>query len=227
MATSAVRVVVVTGASGNLGQAVVRAFAAAGDEVVRVDRSARAAGSALHVAVDLTDAADARRIADATLARFGRVDALCNLAGGFAMGEDVHATSDATWKRMWDLNVATMVNASHALVPAMLARGRGAIVNVGAFGALKGGAGMGAYAAAKSAVMRLTESMSAELRDRGIHVNAVLPTTLDTPQNREAMPQADPARWVALDDLAAVIVFLASDRARAIHGALVPVTGLG
>jgi NAD(P)-dependent dehydrogenase (short-subunit alcohol dehydrogenase family) len=227
MGESVKRVVFVTGASGNLGQSVVRAFEAAGDEVVRVDRGAGTSGAALHVAVDLTDAADARRIADAALARYGRVDALCNLAGGFAMGEDVHATSDATWKRMWDLNVATMVNASHALVPAMLARGRGAIVNVGAYGALKGGARMGAYAASKSAVMRLTESMSAELRDRGINVNAVLPTTLDTPQNRAAMPDADPARWVALDDLAAVIVFLASDRARALHGTLVPVTGRG
>ena len=98
--------------------------------------------------------------------------------------------------------------------------------DVGAYGAQKGGAKMGAYAASKSAVMRLTESMSAELRDRGINVNAVLPTTLDTPENRKAMPDADPAKWVALDDLAGVIVFLASSRARAIHGALVPVTGL-
>jgi len=220
------RVVVVTGASGNLGQAVVRAFEARGDDLVLVDRGAAAAGAALHVAADLTDPADAERIARAAVERYGRIDALCNLAGGFAMGEDVHATSAATWKRMWDLNVATMVNASRAVVPVMLAQGRGAIVNVGAFGAQKGGARMGAYVATKSAVMRLTESMSAELRDRGINVNAVLPTTLDTPENRKAMPGANPAKWVSTDDLAQVIEFLASPRAKAMHGALVPVTGL-
>lgn len=220
------RIVVVTGASGNLGKAVVRAFEACGDEVVRVDRSAGSSSAGLHVAVDLLDPADAQRIATAAVERYGRIDALCNLAGGFAMGEDVHATSDATWTKMWDLNVATMVNASRAVVPVMLERGGGAIVNVGAFGAQRGGARMGAYAASKSAVMRLTESMSAELRDRGINVNAVLPTTLDTPENRNAMPDADPSTWVALDDLANVIAFLASPRAKAMHGALVPVTGL-
>ena len=222
------RVVVVTGAGGNLGRAVARAFESDGDDLVLVERRAAryASAGALHVAADLLDPADARRVAREALDRYGRIDALCNLAGGFRMGEDVHATDDATWKLMHDLNVATMVNAVRAVVPVMLERGSGAIVNVGAFGAQKGGARMGAYAAAKSSVMRLTESMSAELRERGINVNAVLPTTLDTPENRKAMPDADPAKWVALDDLAGVIAFLASPRARAIHGALVPVTGL-
>ena len=231
--TIAKRVVVVTGAAGNLGRAVARAFAAAGDDLVLVGRDADAleaafAGSepSLRVAADLLDADEARRMAAAARERFGRIDALCNLAGGFRMGDAVHATDDATWKSMQDLNVTTLVNAVRAVVPVMLAQGSGAIVNVGAFGAQRGGARMGAYAAAKSAVMRLTESMSAELRERGINVNAVLPTTLDTPENRRAMPDADPAKWVALDDLAAVIAFLASPRARAIHGALVPVTGL-
>jgi NAD(P)-dependent dehydrogenase (short-subunit alcohol dehydrogenase family) len=213
------RVVVVTGAAGNLGKAVARAFEALGDDLVLVGRDAGAladafgtGGRALRLATDLADADDTKRMARAAVERFGRIDALCNLAGGFTMGEDVHATPDATWKLMWDLNVATLVNASRAVVPVMLERGRGAIVNVGAYGAQKGGARMGAYAAAKSAVMRLTESMSAELRDRGINVNAVLPTTLDTPENRRSMPDADPSRWVALDDLASVIEFLASPR---------------
>jgi NAD(P)-dependent dehydrogenase (short-subunit alcohol dehydrogenase family) len=226
------RVVVVTGAAGNLGQAVARAFEALGDDLVLVGRNDASladafgtGGRALRVAVDLSDADDTKRVARAAVERFGRIDALCNLAGGFAMGEDVHATADATWKRMWDLNVVTLLNASRAVVPVMLERGQGAIVNVGAYGAQKGGARMGAYAASKSAVMRLTESMSAELRDRGVNVNAVLPTTLDTPENRRAMPDADPSRWVALDDLASVIEFLASPRANAIHGTLVPVTG--
>ena len=227
------RVVVITGAAGNLGKAVARAFETLGDDLVLVGLHAEAlaaafgtGGRALHVAADLTDADDTKRMARAAVDRFGRIDALCNLAGGFRMGEDVHATSDATWKLMWDLNVATLVNASRAIVPVMLERGHGAIVNVGALGARTGGARMGAYAASKSTVMRLTESMAAELRGKGINVNAVLPSTLDTPENRKAMPEADPSKWVAPDDLASVIEFLASKRAKAIHGALVPVTGL-
>ena len=233
MPASDTRVVVVTGAAGNLGRAVVRAFESAGDVVVKVDLRAESLDAAfgtdtrgLRVPTNLVDAGDAQRMAAAARERYGRIDALCNLAGGFAMGEDVHETTDATWKRMQDLNVVTLLNAVRAVVPVMLERGRGAIVNVGAFGAQRGGAQMGAYAAAKSEVMRLTESMAAELRGRGINVNAVLPTTLDTPENRKAMPDADPAKWVALDDLASVIAFLASPRAKAIHGALLPVTGL-
>ena len=108
----------------------------------------------------------------------------------------------------------------------MIAMGGGKVVNVGAFGAQRGGPYMGAYSASKAAVIRLTESMAAELREKGINVNCVLPTIIDTPQNRSAMPEADPARWVSPQDLAQVIVFLASDAARAIHGAAVPVTGL-
>ncbi|MFI4923746.1 MAG: SDR family NAD(P)-dependent oxidoreductase [Vicinamibacteria bacterium] len=227
------RVVVITGAAGNLGKAVARAFETLGDDLVLVDLRAEAldsafgtGGRALRVATNLLDADDAKRMARAAVERFGRIDVLCNLAGGFRMGEDVHATSDATWKLMMDLNVTTLVNAARAVVPVMLERGRGAVVNVGAFGAQKGGAQMGAYAASKSAVMRLTESMAAELRGKGINVNAVVPTTLDTPENRKSMPDVDPTTWVAPDDLASVIEFLASRRAKAIHGALVPVTGL-
>ena len=145
---------------------------------------------------------------------------------------DVVALYDIALKKalgqnfLFDLNVRTVLHAARAVVPRMLAAGHGRIVNVGAFAAQKGAADMGAYVAAKSAVIRLTESMAAELRDKGINVNCVLPTIIDTPENRKAMPEADPARWVAPDDLASVIAFLASDAARAIHGAAVPVTGL-
>ena len=118
------------------------------------------------------------------------------------------------------------MRAVHSVVPHMLEQGGGKIVNVGAYSAQKGVAQMGAYVAAKSAVIRLTESMAAELRDKNINVNCVLPTIIDTPENRAAMPKADPSRWVAPRDLANVIAFLASDAARAIHGAAVPVTGL-
>jgi NAD(P)-dependent dehydrogenase (short-subunit alcohol dehydrogenase family) len=162
-------------------------------------------------------------MADAARSAFGRMDVLCNIAGGFKMGEAVHETSDETWQLMFDLNVRTLLNAVRAVVPFMVGARSGKIVNVGAFAAREGAARMGAYIAAKSTVIRLTESMSAELRGSGINVNCVLPTTIDTPQNRRAMPDADPAKWVAPADLAKTMMFLASDDARAVHGAAVPV----
>jgi NAD(P)-dependent dehydrogenase (short-subunit alcohol dehydrogenase family) len=220
--------VVVTGASGNLGTAVARAFAARDANVVLVARRVEAmAGVRLErqlvVAADLVQQADAQRAAAETMARFGRIDVLCNIAGGFRMGAPVHETTDEIWNFLLDLNVVTMLNMVRAVVPRMLAQGGGRIVNVAANAALRGTAGMGAYCATKSAVIRLTESMAAELRERNVNVNCVLPTTLDTPENRAAMPGADPSRWVQLDDLARTIVFLASPGARAIHGAALPV----
>ena len=228
------RCALVTGAAGNLGRAVAAEFAARGASLVLVDRNLAALRRAfgddtpqrLCVAADLLDAAQARAAFDAAVARFGRVHVVCNLAGGFRMGEAVHETSEATWDFLWGLNVRTLLHTAQASVPQFLAQGGGKIVNVGAFGAQRGAAAMGAYAAAKSAVMRLTESMSAELKERGINVNCVLPTIIDTPENRAAMPDADPARWVAPADLARAIAFLASDDARAIHGAALPVAGL-
>lgn len=158
--------------------------------------------------------------------RFGRIDVLCNLAGGFRMGDPVHATPAADWDFLFGLNARTLLHMAQAVVPGMIDAGGGKIVNIGAFAAQKGAAQMGAYIASKSAVIRLTESMAAELREKNINVNCVLPTIIDTPENRNAMPGADPARWVAPQDLASVIAFLASDAARAVHGAALPVTGL-
>ena len=137
----------------------------------------------------------------------------------------MHATPDATWDLLFDANVRSLRNMVGAVVPVMLDGGGGRIVNVGAWSARSGVANMGAYTAAKTVVLRLTEAMAAELRDRNINVNCVLPSTLDTPENRAAMPDADPSRFVATADLAQVIVFLASPAARAIHGAALPVTG--
>jgi len=160
------------------------------------------------------------------LERFGRIDVLCNIAGGFRMGPPVHETKDADWDFLFGLNARSVLNTCRAAVPAMLKGGGGKIVNIGAFAAQRGAANMGSYIASKSAVIRLTETMAAELREKNINVNCVLPTIIDTPENRLAMPNADPRRWVAPQDLAAVIVFLASDAARAIHGAAIPVAGL-
>ena len=232
--TNPKQTVLVTGACGNLGRAVAAAFAQRGADLVLFDRDAAQlaavfgpdGASQLCVAVDLLDAEASAQAVGKAVERFGRIDVLCNLAGGFRMGDPVHATADATWDFLFGLNARTVLNMARAVVPAMLAAGRGAIVNVGAAAAARGDAQMGAYAASKSAVARLTESMAAELREQGINVNCVLPTILDTPENRKDMPQADPARWVAPAALADVIVFLASDAARAIHGASIPVSGL-
>lgn len=227
------RVVMVTGAAGNLGRAVARTFAANGDRLALVDLHGdhlkaafdEADGNLLLAPANLLRQEEANGVVEAALQRFGCIDVLCNIAGGFRMGEPVHETSDATWDFLFDLNSRTLLHAVRAVVPRMLASGSGKIVNVAAFSALKGLAQMGAYTASKAVVVRLTEAMSAELRTGGINVNCVLPTTLDTPDNRRAMPDADPTQWVVPDDLAQVIAFLASDAARGVHGASIPVTG--
>ena len=226
--------VLVTGATGNLGRAVARAFDELGANLVLIDARRESLVAAfggddarrLLAPANLLDRVQVDAAVAAALARFGRIDVLCNIAGGFRMGPPVHETSDDDWNALFDVNVRTMQNAVRAVVPSMIAAGRGCIVNVGAHAALKGVAGMGAYCAAKSAVIRLTEAMAAELREKKINVNCVLPTILDTPENRAAMPGADPSRWVAPADLAQVFVFLASEGASALHGAAIPVTAL-
>ena len=205
------RTVIITGGSGNLGRAVAKAFAA--DKLVLLDRQ---------TGVDLLDVKSVQAVVE----KLPRVDVLCNIAGGFRMGTPVHETSDRDWNFLMDLNARTVLNMARAVVPLMIKAGGGKIVNIGAYAAQKGAAHMGAYVASKSAVIRLTESMAAELREKNINVNCVLPTIIDTPENRAAMPDADPRKWVAPEALADVIAFLCSDAARAVHGAALPVTGL-
>jgi NAD(P)-dependent dehydrogenase (short-subunit alcohol dehydrogenase family) len=193
---------------------------------VLIDLKGKGDEKGLFIPTDLLDQKSVAAAVEKAIARFGRIDVLCNIAGGFRMGPPVHETADADWNFLLDLNARTVLHTARAVVPRMLAAGGGKIVNVGAFAAQKGAAQMAAYTASKSAVIRLTEAMAAELREKGINVNCVLPTIIDTPENRAAMPKADPRRWVAPQDLAKVVVFLASDDARAIHGAALPVTGL-
>ena len=220
----------VTGAAGNLGRAVAGAFGAAGASLILMDLHEE------HLRSVYTSEGEGRKFAPADLRDAQsvaralptgiRIDILCNIAGGFRMGQAVHETSDDTWDLMLGLNAKSVVNCARAVVPGMLAAGRGKIINIAALAGLSGKANMGAYSASKSAVIRLTESMAAELRDKGINVNCILPSTIDTPQNRKDMPKADPRRWVAPEALADVVLFLASDAARAIHGAAIPVAGL-
>ena len=228
------RVVIVTGAAGNLGSAVARAFQAAGAKLVLVDRAPErlqrlfpdlvdSASHLLATSVDLLDAEAVTKTVEETVQRFGRIDVLVNTAGGYRAGTPLHETPAETWDFMLDLNARTVLITSQAVIPHLLEQGAGKIVNVAARAALKGGRNMAAYSAAKSAVVRLTESMAAELKPQAINVNCVLPSTIDTPQNRAAMPKADHSRWVKPEDLADVILFLASDAARAVHGAAIPV----
>jgi NAD(P)-dependent dehydrogenase (short-subunit alcohol dehydrogenase family) len=219
------RRVLVTGANGTLGKAVVAQARAAGAQTIGVDLGFDEDIEALPGLWLRADLADASAVLDA-FDRAGEFDALFNLAGGFAMGTSAYAPANQEWDTMFRVNVDTMRNAVRAAVPMMIRCGGGSIVNVGAQSAREGQAGMSAYCAAKSTVMRLTESLARELRGHGINVNAVLPSILDTPRNRQDMPDADFSLWVQPIDLASVICFLGSDAARAVHGALIPVSGL-
>jgi NAD(P)-dependent dehydrogenase (short-subunit alcohol dehydrogenase family) len=154
----------------------------------------------------------------------GRLDGLVNIAGGFRWEELAGGTLDS-WDSMYRINLRTAVVSCQAALPFLLQSGGGRIVNVGAMGAVKAAAGMGAYSASKAGVAKLTEALAEELKDRGITVNAILPSTLDTPKNRADMPRADFTRWVAPAEAAEVIAFLVSDAARAVTGALIPVAG--
>ena len=221
------KVVVITGASGALGQVVAEAALARGARVAGLDyapsRTAATENRMQLGDVDLSDAAQAKKAIDAAVAHFGRLDALVNIAGGFAF-EAVAEGDPRTWQHMYALNVLTALNASRSAIPHLAKSTSARIVNIGAMGALQAGAGMGAYAASKAGVHRLTEALAAEWKGK-ITVNAVLPSIIDTAANRASMPKADFAKWVRPQELAEVILFLVSDAASAVTGALLPVSG--
>lgn len=221
------RSIIVTGGFGTLGRAVSDAFRAAGDRVARVDFTpsppdANPGGLDLG-GVDLTDATAARTVAQQVVSAHGGIDVLVNVAGGFTW-QTLADGGPETWARMYAMNATTCVTMTRATLPVLSSTPGAAIVNIGAAGALVAAAGMGAYAASKGAVHKLTESLAAELSGVDCTVNAVLPTILDTPANRADMPDADFAQWVRPESLARVILFLASPAARAISGALIPVS---
>lgn len=247
-ATATPPVVWITGASGALGQAVCAHFARQGARLALLARqpaglqvlaqSLVATGAAtapeqlLALPTDLLNPQAVATARDAVLARWGRIDVAVHLAGGFTMGQAVASDGfETALNQMLDLNLRTVLHSVAAVLPVMQRQGSGAVVNVGAASAAQGLAHMGAYAASKAALARVTESLAAEVKGQGVNgqgirVNAVLPSIIDTPDNRAAMPSADPSQWVAPDALAEVIGFLASPAARAVQGACVPVVGL-
>lgn len=230
------RVVLVTGAAGNLGRAVANGFMEAGAQTAVVDRSlgrletlyagAGVAHEPLRLSgIDVTQPDSVSATVSRTLERFGRLDVLVNTVGGFRAGKPVAETPLEDWDLMFDLNVRTAFMTARVVVPHFLERRYGRIINVGARPGYAGRAGMAAYSASKAALLRLTESLSEEVKGQGITVNAVIPGTLDTPQNRAAMPDADPSTWVRPEAVAFAIQFLASAQAEAITGAALPVYG--
>ncbi len=224
----------ITGAAGNLGRATAVAFGSAGANLVLVDLHGDALDSAypsdkeyrVKCPVNLLVPDEVESAVAKTAVEFGQIDVLAAIAGGFHMGETVHSLPGDKWDLMMDLNARTLLNTITAVAPKMIEKRYGKIVTIGANAARQGMANMGAYVAAKSAVIRLTETMSAELRGRGVNVNCVMPSIIDTPENRMAMPTANPNDWVSTEQLANVILFLSSEEASAVHGACIPVVGL-
>src|SRR5437867_9253729 len=232
------KVTIITGAVGNLGMATARLFRQAGAKTVLVDRSpdrvreafkdiADSDNHLLAGGIDLSDATSLGKLIEQTLAHFGRVDVLVNTVGGYRGGKPVHEADLADWDFLFNVNVRTTLLCCRAVIPQMLRQSRGTIINVASRAGLSGSAGYAAYSASKSAVLRLTESLASELKASDINVNCIMPGTIDTPQNRAAIPDADFSKWVEPAALADVILFLASEASRAINGAAVPVFGKG
>jgi len=229
------KVVAVTGGFGALGAAVAKTVAEAGAKVAILDHapaptpatataSAHPEGALLFGGIDLSQEDSANSVMQRIAAAAGRLDGLVNVAGGFRF-DKLDGGSLETWDALYRMNVRTAVVTCKAALPLLVKSGAGRIVNIGALGATKASAGMGPYAASKAGVARLTEALADELKDRGVTVNAILPSTIDTPRNRLDMPDADFSRWVAPSAIADVIAFLLSDGARAVTGALIPIAG--
>lgn len=230
------QVALITGAAGNLGMEVARAFAQTGASLVLVDLKPEGlaathaalggdASNHLSIPTNLIDPDSVANMQRQVREHFHKIDILVNIAGGFTMGPQLHETTDRDWDFMFDLNTRTVFNCCRAIIPVMLQQSRGVIINLSARAALVGQPRMAPYCASKAAVLTLTESLAAEHKDAGIRVNCILPSIIDTPQNRMAMPDADYTAWVTPAALANVILFLASDAAIGITGAAIPVYG--
>ncbi len=228
------KIIIVTGAAGNVGSAVSRLLAERGAIVAAVDtvrepleQAVAALPGKRHLALpdyDLLDAAACTTLAPRVTQGLGRIDGAVNTVGGFAMAP-LGESGPELWDAMFGMNLKSALNLYRAVLPVMQAARSGSLVAIGAAAALRAPAALSAYAASKSAVLRLTESLADEVKGDGIRVNAVLPGTIDTPQNRAAMPDVDPSLWVRPTEVAEAILFLLSDAASGITGALLPVGG--
>ncbi|QGZ63246.1 SDR family NAD(P)-dependent oxidoreductase [Paraburkholderia acidisoli] len=227
------KIVAITGGFGSLGMATAQGLAQRGARVALIGRGAAPEASTLPASlenalcvggVDLVDANAALAAFREVQTTLGAIDALVNTAGAFRW-ETIAEGDASTWDLMFDLNVKTALNAAKAAMPYLVASGAGRIVNIGAGAGQKAGLGMGAYAASKAGVARLTEALAEELKDKRVTVNAILPSIIDTPQNRTDMPDADFSRWVPAAEIAALIAFLLSAEAQSITGASIPVNG--
>lgn len=230
------QVILVAGAGGNLGSAVASKFLSCGASLVLVDYSEQ---SIQRIFPELIDSdqhlvfqganinlpSTITQIVDRLMEQYGKIDGLVNTVGGYQGGTPIQDTTTENWDFVFNLNARSVFNLSRAIVPIMKEAQSGKIIHIAARRGLKGAAGEAAYSAAKSAVIRLTESIAQELKFDGVNVNCVIPGTLDTPQNRASMPDADYSRWINPEAIADVILFLASDAARAITGACIPVYG--
>jgi NAD(P)-dependent dehydrogenase (short-subunit alcohol dehydrogenase family) len=223
------QVVLITGAQGGLGTYITEAFLAAGAQVVgssrRIDDAAFPHARFAGMAADLTNAEDAARLAAGVVERFGKVDALIHVAGGFAGGSRIDETDDATWDAMMNLNVRAAFHILRAVLPPMRRQKRGRIVAIGSRAGVEPAAHIAAYAASKAALVSLVKTAALENRAAGITANTILPGAIDTAANRASDPGGDHAKWVSPERLAALALFLASDQAAEITGAAIPVYG--
>jgi len=221
------KVVLIAGGSGALGKSVVPACIQAGAHVITADRnpSSETAGWTAMKA-DVTDEADVRRLVGDVVRTHGRLDVLINLVGGFSMGR-LEETDAALWQRMLTMNVTAAFLLSKAVVPPMAERGTGRILHVAAWAAVEPFPGAAAYIVAKSSLLALIRVLALEMKDSGVTVNGVLPTTIDTPANRLSMPKVDPSTWTKPDSIANALVFLASGEAGEISGAAIPIGTYG
>ena len=218
------KAVMVTGAMGNLAQAVLPAFRHAGARVIAVDRqvSAEPLDGMIGLGADVTKPEEVRRLVQEAIAKAGRIDVLVNLVGGFAAGR-LSETEPPVWDKMLSLNLTTAFLLSQAVLRPMVQHGAGRILHVAARAAVEPFPGAAAYIVAKSGLIALIKVLALEHAGSDVSINGVLPTTIDTPANRKSMPDADWNQWVKPRDLATLLVFLASDGAKAINGALIPI----
>ena len=227
------KVVLITGATGSLGSATAQIFSTSNTKLVLTGRNTEKLTQlvqslphdTLTQSCDLCDPQQVKQLIQQALTRFGRIDVLLNIAGGFSMGPQVHELTSDDFNRMFEMNFISTLNTCKAIVPIMLTQGSGKIVNVSARAAVEGKAKMAPYCISKSAVVTLTESLAAEHKQNNLNINCILPGTIDTETNRNDMPNADHATWVPAEDIANMMLFLSSDHASSVNGAIIPVYG--